>query len=61
MSPNLAQITRAARLCELKVFDEEQEVQHPAHWFSHDGRLQVEYDGSKEELLQKIAQKLNKV
>jgi signal recognition particle subunit SEC65 len=43
------------------VFDEERDVQHPAHWFSHDGRLQIEYDGSKEELLQKVAQKLNRV
>ncbi|MDR0439300.1 MAG: signal recognition particle subunit SRP19/SEC65 family protein [Methanocalculaceae archaeon] len=60
-SPNLAQIRRAAKLCELTVLDEELDVRHPAHWFFHDGRLQIDYKGSKEELLQKIAHKLNEV
>ncbi|MDR0980668.1 MAG: signal recognition particle protein Srp19 [Methanocalculaceae archaeon] len=58
-SPNLAQITRAAKQCGLTVLDEERDVRHPAHWFSSDGRLRVEYEGSKEKLLQKVAHKLS--
>lgn len=58
-SPNLAQVARAAKQCDLTVLDEERDVRHPTHWFSSDGRLRIEYEGSKEELLQKVAHKLS--
>lgn len=58
-SPNLAQVARAAKQCGVAVLDEERDVKHPAHWFASDGRLRVEYEGSKEELLQKVAHKLS--
>ncbi|HJJ89785.1 MAG TPA: signal recognition particle subunit SRP19/SEC65 family protein [Methanocorpusculum sp.] len=58
-SPNLAQIVRAMKQCNLSVLKNEPDVHHPAHWFDKDGRLRVEYEGSKEELLHKIANKLN--
>ncbi len=59
VSPNLAQIARAAKQCNVSVLDEERGITHPAHWFAREGRLRVEYEGSKEELLQKIAHKLS--
>ncbi len=59
VSPNLAQVARAAKQCDVAVLDEERDVRHPAHWFSGDGRLRVEYEGSKEELLQKVAHRLS--
>lgn len=58
-SPNLAQIARAAKQCDVLVLDEEREASHPARWFFREGRLRVEYEGKKEELLQKIAKKLS--
>ena len=58
-SPNLAQVARAAKQCGVTVLDEERDALHPARWFSREGRLRVEYEGSKEELLQKIARKLS--
>lgn len=58
-SPNLAQVARAAKQCGFTVLDEERDVAHPAHWFSKEGRLRVEYEGSKEELLEKVAHKLS--
>ncbi|MDV0441870.1 signal recognition particle subunit SRP19/SEC65 family protein [Methanorbis furvi] len=58
-SPNLAQVTRAVKQCSVTVLDEERDIMHPAHWFSREGRLRVEYEGSKEELLQKVAHKLS--
>ncbi len=58
-APNLAQLSRAAKQCGVTVLDEERGVMHPSRWFSREGRLRVEYEGSKEELLQKIARKLS--
>lgn len=58
-SPNLAQVARAAKQCGLAVLDEERDVMHPGHWFSSEGRLPVEYEGSKEELLRVVAHKLS--
>ncbi|MCZ9313711.1 MAG: signal recognition particle subunit SRP19/SEC65 family protein [Methanocorpusculum sp.] len=59
VSPNLAQVARAVKQCDVAVLDEERDARHPAHWFSGDGRLRVEYEGSKEELLQKVAHRLS--
>lgn len=58
-SPNLAQVARAAKQCGIPVLDEERDVQYPGRWFFREGRLRVEYEGSKEELLQQIARKLS--
>jgi signal recognition particle subunit SEC65 len=58
-SPNLAQVAHAMRQCDLAMFDEERDVRHPAHCFSNGGRLRVEYEGSKEDLLQNVARELN--
>lgn len=58
-SPNLAQVARAAKQCGVTVLDEEREVMHPAHWYKHEGRLRVEYEGSKEELLKIVAHKMS--
>ena len=58
-SPNLEQVARAAKQCGFTVLDEERDVAHPAYWFSREGRLRVEHEGSKEELLKKVAHKLS--
>ena len=58
-SPTIAQVARAAKQCGFTVLDEERDVAHPAYWFSREGRLRVEHEGSKEELLKKVAHKLS--
>ena len=33
---------------------------HPAHWQRHDGRVVAEWTGKKEQLIKKVAQKMDK-
>lgn len=56
--PNISRIARAARAADLQVAEENASASHPARWFAKEGRLVIEYTGSKEELLHKIAAKL---
>lgn len=57
-APNMAMISRAAKVCGIPVLAEERDAHHPAQWHKSGGRIQVEYAGSKEALLTKVAQKL---
>ena len=56
--PNLSRISRAAKAAGLSVAEEDASASHPARWFAKEGRLVVEYAGSKEELLHTIASRL---
>ena len=56
--PNLSRISRAAKAAGLSVAEENASASHPARWYAREGRLVVDYAGSKEELLHKIAAKL---
>lgn len=56
-SPKIQEIERAAR----KVGATNPVIEpnsHPAHWFRREGRLVVDWKGSKESLIKKIARKL---
>ncbi len=55
--PNLNRISRAAKAAGFTV-EEEPAASHPAHWYAREGRIRIEYSGSKEELLKKIAANL---
>ncbi|MBE6507251.1 MAG: signal recognition particle protein Srp19 [Methanocorpusculum parvum] len=56
--PNLSRIARAAKAAGLSIAEEDASASHPARWFAKEGRIVIEYAGSKEELLHKIAEKL---
>lgn len=56
--PNLSRITRAAKAADLSIAEEDASKSHPARWFAKEGRLVVDFAGSKEELLHKIASAL---
>ena len=56
--PNLSRIARAAKSAGLTVAEEDASNSHPARWFAREGRLVVDFAGSKEELLHKIASAL---
>lgn len=58
--PSLALLSRAAKYSGVTVVSEEKDASHPARWFAGEGRISVEYEGSKEELLRKVGEKLNK-
>lgn len=57
-SPNSAQILRAAKAAGFADANEEKTATHPAHKYRSTGRVCIEFDGSKEELLKIIASKL---
>lgn len=50
-NPTASAVMRAARALGLKPILETKP--HPARWFTGEGRIAVEFDGSKEELLKK--------
>lgn len=56
--PNLSRIARAAKAAGLAVAEENAAASHPARWYAKEGKLVVEFAGSKEELLHKIASAL---
>ena len=53
---NRAALSRAVRAAGLIPVEETKN--HPSRWFTSEGRVLVEFAGSKEELLKKIADKL---
>ncbi|MDO5847032.1 MAG: signal recognition particle subunit SRP19/SEC65 family protein [Methanocorpusculum sp.] len=55
-NPAASAVMRAARSLGLSPAPETKT--HPARWFADEGRIVVEFTGSKEELLKKIAEKL---
>ncbi|MDO5844191.1 MAG: signal recognition particle subunit SRP19/SEC65 family protein [Methanocorpusculum sp.] len=57
-NPNSAQISRAAKLAGLNVVEENKTAHHPAQWYKAGGRISIEYEGSKEQLLKTVAGKL---
>lgn len=57
-SPNMAMVSRAAKLCSIPVLAEERDAHHPAQWYKAGGRVSVEYVGSKENLLKMVAGKI---
>ena len=57
-APNMAMISRAAKVGRVSVLEEERDAHHPAQWFKSGGRIRVEYAGSKEDLLKIVAGKL---
>lgn len=59
-SPALAQVSRAVKYAGYTIISEDKDASHPARWFAKEGRLSVECEGSKEELLRKVGEKLNK-
>ena len=56
--PNLSRLARAAKSAGITVAEEDTSKSHPARWFAREGRLVVDFAGSKEELLHKIASAL---
>ncbi len=56
--PSLADLERAARKIGVKFRSEAKP--HPAHWMKREGRLVVTWEGSKEELLRKLAKKMER-
>ena len=56
--PNLSRLARAAKSAGIIVAEEDASKSHPARWFAREGRLVVDFAGSKEELLHKIASAL---
>jgi len=54
--PALTDLERVVRKLGLTFRAEEHH--HPQHWIRHEGRLVVAWTGSKEELIRKVAQKL---
>lgn len=57
-NPNTAQISRAAKSAGLNVVEENKTTHHPSQWYKAGGRISVEFQGSKEELLKIVASKL---
>lgn len=55
-NPTTSAVMRAVRSLGLKPAPETKP--HPARWYTDEGRVLVEFSGSKEELLKKIAEKL---
>ena len=55
--PTLQDLERALRRERLRFRAEEKP--HPAHWPKRDGRLVVAWEGSKEELLRRVAKGLD--
>lgn len=55
-SPNLPAIEAALR--KMKVPYRLEQQHHPARWAEREGRAVVEWDGSKEELIQRVAEHL---
>ena len=55
-APALTDLERGARKLGLTFRAEEHH--HPQHWIRHEGRIVVEWPGSKEALIKKIALKL---
>ncbi len=56
--PTLVELERAAKKLGVKFQTEAKH--HPAQWMKHEGRLIVTWKGSKEELLTKMAKKLER-
>ncbi|GAB7014813.1 signal recognition particle subunit SRP19/SEC65 family protein [Methanogenium cariaci] len=56
-SPQIRAIHKAAKKAGLSARIDEK-TSHPAYWWKQDGRVIVDWKGSKEELMKKIAQKL---
>ena len=56
-TPKIRAIHKAAKKAGLSARIEEG-VSHPAYWWKQEGRVIVEWKGSKEELMKKIALKL---
>jgi len=57
-SPNMAMVSRAAKICGITIISEERDSHHPAQWYKTGGRVRVEYTGSKEDLLKMVAAKM---
>ncbi|MDD2471149.1 MAG: signal recognition particle subunit SRP19/SEC65 family protein [Methanocorpusculum sp.] len=57
-SPNMAMVSRAAKLCAIPVLNEERDAHHPAQWYKAGGRVRVEFTGSKENLLKMVVGKI---
>ncbi|MCQ1538569.1 signal recognition particle protein Srp19 [Methanocalculus taiwanensis] len=56
-APKIQEIERAAR----QVGATNTEIEphsHPAHWFRREGRLVLDWNGSKESLIKKVSRKL---
>ncbi len=56
-SPKIQEIERAARRTGATNVVIEPHS-HPAHWFRREGRIVLEWNGSKESLIKKVARKL---
>jgi signal recognition particle subunit SRP19 len=56
--PKLSDLERAAKKLGLTFRTEAKP--HPAQWMKHEGRLVIVWEGSKEELLKKMAKKLER-
>ncbi len=58
-NPNLDELVKAASpFGEILV---ERDKARPSRWYKREGRILIKYDGSKEELLKKIAQNLRRI
>ncbi|MEI8330383.1 MAG: signal recognition particle subunit SRP19/SEC65 family protein [Methanomicrobiales archaeon] len=57
-APDVNEIERSLRSLGIKYRVEEHH--HPAHWQRHDGRVVAEWTGKKEQLIKKVAQKMDK-
>ncbi|MDD3621932.1 MAG: signal recognition particle subunit SRP19/SEC65 family protein [Methanofollis sp.] len=55
--PSLADLKTALKKCGCSSFKTE-EKHHPAHWHTREGRVVVEYEGPKSELVKKVARVL---
>ncbi|MGE5832549.1 MAG: signal recognition particle subunit SRP19/SEC65 family protein [Methanomicrobiales archaeon] len=55
--PTLPDLERAVKRERLRFRAEEKH--HPTHWSKRDGRLVVAWEGSKEELLRRVARSLD--
>ncbi|QSZ67052.1 signal recognition particle protein Srp19 [Methanofollis aquaemaris] len=54
--PSLADLNAALKKCGCTFRTEEKH--HPAHWYKREGRVVVEYEGPKNELIRKVARAL---
>ncbi len=52
--PTLQDVERALRYLSLRY--EVEDKHRPSRWYRFEGRVRVEYEGSKEELLRKVAE-----
>lgn len=55
-SPDLAAIEAALR--KMKASYRLEEHHHPARWMEREGRVVVEWDGNKEDLIRRVAKRL---